>query len=34
MFSNLMLTNNEQGDLGDQGAVYQNQNNKTVKKIG
>lgn len=34
MFSNLLLTINEQGDLGDQGATYFNQNNKNVKRIG
>jgi len=34
MFSNLLLTINERGDLGQEGETYSNQNNQNVRKIG
>ena len=34
MFSNLLLTINERGDLGEEEATYTNQNGNTVKRIG
>jgi len=30
MFSNLLLTINERGDLGQEGESYMNQNNKNI----